>query len=93
MEPGNYVVVTTKHRGVFAGRLVNRENSEVKLKDARVCIYWSTNTKGFVGLAVTGPIKGSRVSPAAPEMVIADVTSITLCSEQAEKQWENGPWE
>lgn len=86
------VVVTTKHRGVFFGALESKQGTEVTLRDARVCVYWSQATKGFVGLAATGPLAGSRISPAAPKMEIVDVTSVLYCSPEAVKQWESGIW-
>jgi hypothetical protein len=86
------VVVTTKHRGVFFGTLESREGTECVLSDARVCVYWSQKTRGFVGLAATGPLTGSRVSPAAPRMEIVDITAILHCSDEAVKQWEEGQW-
>jgi len=86
------VVVTTKHRGVFFGTLEERSGTDVVLSDARVCVYWSKETKGFVGLAAIGPLKGSRVSPAAPKMEIVDVTAILHCSAEAVNRWEGGVW-
>jgi hypothetical protein len=87
-----YVVVTTEYKGVFWGRLESREGNEVTLTGARVCVYWSPETRGFVGLAVTGPMPGSRVSAACPRMAITAVTSITECTEEAVALWEEGPW-
>lgn len=89
---GTYVVVTTVHRGVFGGVLVSREGDEVTLDQARVCVYWSAETRGFVGLAVTGPLPGSRVSAAAERMCIPGVTAIVACTEEAQKAWEVAPW-
>ena len=92
MEAGTYVVVTTEHRGVFGGVFVSRKDREVTLSEARVCVHWSAETRGFVGLAVTGPLDGSRVSPAAPELTLAGVTSISKCTEKAKDRWEQSPW-
>lgn len=86
------VVVTTKHRGVFFGTLVSRDKTDVVLSDARLCVYWSSLTKGFVGLASTGPLKGSKVSPAAPKLELLDVTSVVECSDEAVEKWESEPW-
>jgi hypothetical protein len=86
------VVVTTSHRGVFFGTLEKRSGTEVVLSDARVCVFWSKTTRGFVGLAATGPLSGSRISPAAPRMEIVDITSVVHCSDEAVKCWEAGPW-
>lgn len=86
------VVVTTKHRGVFYGTLIEKNGTDCVLADARVCIYWSKETRGFVGLAATGPADGSRVSPSAPRMEIVDVTAILHCSADAIDKWEQGKW-
>jgi hypothetical protein len=92
IDSGSYVVVTTTHRGVFAGKLVERNNDEVVLDEARVCVYWSQATRGFVGLAVTGPQSGSRVSAAAPRMLVPNVTAILACTDEAKANWESGKW-
>ena len=86
------VVVTTAHRGVFFGTLLERKDGEVSLADARVCVHWSAATRGFVGLAATGPLSGSRVSPACPKMTVTAVTCILECTPEAVKQWEEGKW-
>jgi len=88
------VVVTTEHRGVFFGRELSRDMGArvVVIQQARVCVHWSAGTKGFVGLAVTGPLEGSRVSLGAPEMTLTGVTSITKCSPEAVAAWEAAPW-
>lgn len=87
-----YVVVTTKHRGVFFGQLLERNGTEVTLANARVAVYWSKETRGFVGLAATGPLAGSRISHAAPRMEVLDVTAILHCSDAAVKEWESDKW-
>lgn len=89
---GKKVVVTTSHRGVFFGTLTKRDGSDVELADARVCVYWARETRGFVGLAKTGPIGESRVSPSCLRMAISSVTSISECTPESIARWENGPW-
>lgn len=89
---GDKVVVTTKHRGVFFGTLSKRNGDTITLKDCRNCLYWPKTVKGFLGLAVTGPLDGSRVGPAAIEVELFGVTSIDLCSDEAVKAWESEPW-
>ena len=59
------VLVTTSHRGVFFGYALDTDGETIKLRAARNCIYRPTDNKGFMGLAYMGPIKGSRVGPAA----------------------------
>ena len=89
---GKQVVVTTSHRGVFFGTLAKREGSDVELENARVCIYWTRETRGFVGLAKTGPLGDSRVSRSCPRMAISSVTSIMECTQESVTRWESGPW-
>ena len=90
---GKPVVVTTAHRGVFFGFLKGKVAKEVLvIEEARNCLYFSKDVKGFLGLAETGPTEGCRVGPKAPEMTLYDITSVTLCTETAVKAWESAPW-
>lgn len=81
-----YVLVTTKHRGVFAGELAERELDKVTLHHARCAIKWST-TGGFLELAKDGPNRNSKIGSEAPVLELYDVTSIADCTEAAEKAW------
>lgn len=92
MKKGTKVVVTTAHRGVFFGTLAARDGSTVTLADARNCLYWDRSIRGFLGLAESGPSKGSRVGPSVGELELFDVTSITRCTPKAAEQWEKAPW-
>ena len=92
-EPLNAkVVVTTKHRGVFFGTLESKTASTAVLLDARVCVYWSTETRGFVGLAAKGPMEGCRISDSCPRLELVDITSVINCTDEAIARWEEGPW-
>jgi len=92
MSKGKAVVVTTKDRGVFFGYLTGEPNrSELKLEDARNCIYWAAETKGFLGLANTGPLGASRVGPKA-DITLFQITAVVDASDEAVKRWESGPW-
>ena len=86
------VVVTTKHRGVFFGTLDSREPDHIVLTDSRMCVYWSRETKGVVGLANTGPLHGSKVTQSAPKIELVDVTAIMHCTDSAVDKWESAPW-
>lgn len=90
-----YVVVTTdlNRRGVFGGVLESSESGTAVLRDARMCVYWSRETRGVVGLAAIGPQKGSRISPPAPRIELDGVTSIMDCTDEARKLWEDAPWQ
>jgi hypothetical protein len=87
-----HVLVTTKHRGVFFGELVDRSEDSILLKNARNCVYWTSDCHGFLGLAAKGPTKDCRVGPAAPELALTDVTSVATCSDEAVAAWEAEPW-
>lgn len=42
-----YVLVTTAHRGVFAGWTTDIDGETIRLRDARLCVYWSADVRGF----------------------------------------------
>jgi len=86
------VLVTTLHRGVFFGTLDSQDGDKATLIEARNIVYWSAATKGFLGLAATGPAPGSRVGPAVPRLELAGVTSVTDCTPAAIAAMEAGPW-
>jgi hypothetical protein len=88
----DYVLITTAHRGVFAGLLKQDDGEIVTLTEARNCIYWDSKVKGFIGLSVTGPTSKCRIGPAASEIRLYGVTSVTKCSDAARKAWEAAPW-
>lgn len=88
------VVVTTEHRGVFFGDLdgEDAESKVITLTGAQMCVYWTTDVQGVVGLAVTGPSKGSRVTPAAPKITLQGVTSVMDATKEAAEAWRARPW-
>lgn len=47
---GRPVIVTTAHRGVFFGFADDTDGEQIALKQARLCLYWSADVKGFMGL-------------------------------------------
>ena len=86
------VIVTTSHRGVFFGTLATDGGDSVTLQDARNIVYWGPATRGFLGLAATGPSPDSRVGPAVPELVLRSVTSVSRCTDAAAAAIEAAPW-
>ena len=88
------VIVTTEHRGVFFGYVGDRSKapSEIEIEKARMCVYWSNDVKGVLGLAATGPTKGCRVTHAVPKFTAYKVTGILDCSPEAAEKWEQGAW-
>lgn len=88
------VLVTTAHRGVFFGYLAGEASKEkVVIGRARNVVSWDVATRGFLGLASTGPTKGCRVGPAAgEESTLFDVTGVFTCTPEAVKAFEEGAW-
>jgi hypothetical protein len=77
---------------VFFGKLKEKNGETVILQDARNCLYWSAETRGFLGLTTTGPQEGSRIGPAASEIELFGVTSITKCTPEAVEAWGSLKW-
>jgi hypothetical protein len=90
-----FVVVTTEHRGVFAGFLNGTSKATdrtVVLSDAQMAVYWSADVGGVLGLASSGPSKGCRISPAVPKLALQGVTAVLDATEDAVKAWQSRPW-
>jgi hypothetical protein len=89
------VVVCTSRRGVFFGyvdHVPTRLSPTIALTRARLCVYWAADVRGVVGLAACGPTQGCRISPAAPQLLLEGLTALLVCSPEAAKAWEAGPW-
>lgn len=83
------VLLTTKHKGVFAGLVENDHDMTLTafpVKEARMAIYWGT-TKGVMELANTGPTDTSRISAKADIPMLQDVTAIFNITDEAWKKW------
>lgn len=93
-KQGRAVVVTTKDRGIFFGYVKDESKGKerITLTQCRNAVHYPAQVKGFLGLALTGPLQGSRIGPAAPEATLYDLTSVVACSEAAVEQWEKGLW-
>lgn len=89
-----FVVVTTEHRGVFAGVLAARDDAArtVRLTDAQMAVYWSTDVQGVLGLAASGPTKRCRISPAVPAVDLRGVTAVMEATSEAQAAWKGRPW-
>ena len=85
------VLVTTAHRGVFFGYAKNTVGATIKLRGARMCVYWSADLRGFMGLASQGPNASCKIGPAA-DIELRDITSVTEVSPEAVEKWEKAPW-
>ena len=85
------VLVTTAHRGVFFGYATDTEGETIKLRAARLCVYWSADVKGFMGLAANGPSAGCRIGPPA-DITLRNITSVCEVSPAGIDRWESAPW-
>ena len=85
------ILVTTQHKGIFFGYASKTGGVTIKLRAARLCIYWTADLRGFMGLASSGPQKGCRIGPAV-DIELRDITSVTECTPQAAAQWEKNIW-
>lgn len=85
------VLVTTEHRGVFFGYATETSGETIKLTDARLCLYWSRDVKGFMGLASNGPSATCRIGPAA-DIELRKITAIATVTPEAEAAWLAAPW-
>lgn len=86
------LVVTTAHRGVFFGYGSPTTNKTIRLKNAQMCVSWSSEVKGVLGLAAKGPTRSCRVGPPVPAMTLQDVTGVMEASDEARIAWEKQPW-
>lgn len=91
MSQERAVVVTTIHRGVFFGYAEDTTGDVIKLRRARLALYWSRELKGFMGLASHGPTPDCRVGAPA-DIEIRGVTAVVECTPDAVARWERAPW-
>ena len=83
------VLVTTAHRGVFAGEIPASQDigaTAMPLINARMAIYWGT-TKGVMELAHTGPTSSSKISAPADIPMLRDITAIFAITPEAWAKW------
>lgn len=88
------VVITTENRGVFFGYVEDDSKcpAEIVLSQVRMCVYWSSDVKGVLGLASTGPTKDCRITHAVPSVKLYKVTAILDCSPESAEKWEQSLW-
>lgn len=88
---GRPVIVTTEHRGVFFGYADDTDGDPIQLKQARLCVYWSSDVKGFMGLASDGPTSSCKIGPPA-DIQLRKITAVLEVTPEAVKKWESAPW-
>ena len=87
------VLVTTAHRGVFFGYAsVGVKDKSITISNARNCLYWSIDVKGFLGLAANGPSSFCKIGPKVTKLTLTDVTSVSEVTPEATEKWEKSPW-
>lgn len=88
------VLVTTIHKGVFFGYANgDMQKDSIMLKDARNCVYWSADVKGFLGLAANGPTGSCKIGPKVPSLKLLGVTAVVEVTPEAIEKWEKSPWQ
>ena len=85
------VIVTTAHRGVFFGYATDTDGETIRLRAARLCVYWDSSCKGFMGLAATGPGPYCRIGPPA-NIEVRNITAVVEVNADAAQRWEAAPW-
>ena len=89
--PERAVLVTTAHRGVFFGYTSHTDGEIVRLKRARLCLYWSADMGGFMGLAARGPSATCKIGPPA-DIDVRHVTAVVSVTADAVQKWEAAKW-
>ncbi len=85
------VVVLTEFKEIFCGWTTDVTGDRIQLRNARQACYYSEQTHGLLGLAVTGPAKGSKIGPAA-NIEVRCVVNVIECQQSAIEVWENAKW-
>ena len=90
------VLITTDStkRGVFFG-YINPEDAtkdEIRAEQVQMCVYWSSDVRGVLGLAANGPSSFCRVTAPVKAGVIKGVTLVAEASEKAAQAWKSQPW-
>lgn len=90
------VLITTDHnkRGVFMGLIDpnDRHKETIMAEEVRMCVYWSEDMKGILGLASMGPSKTCKISKATKKALLHGVIAVIDLSEKALKNWRKEPW-
>jgi hypothetical protein len=93
MDDRRAVVVTTEHRGVFFGYPDGAgDGKTITLADAQMCVHWTEDVQGVLGLASAGPSKRSRVTRPVPRIELQAVTAVIDATPEAVKAWQDRPW-
>ena len=80
------VIICTEYRGVFFGYATDTTGDVIKLRKARMAIYWGT-TRGVMELAETGPTPSSKISARA-DLEVRKITAVIEVTPAATEKWE-----
>lgn len=80
------VIVTTIHRGVFFGYAIDTTGETISLTKSRLCLYWSADMRGFMGLASMGPNASCKIGPPA-DITLRSITAVLEVTPEAEAKW------
>ena len=83
------VLVTTAHRGVFAGLIDADQDlsaTDMPLTQARMAIKFGTS-RGVMQLAESGPTEQSKISAVADIPMLHDITAIFAITDVAWEKW------
>jgi hypothetical protein len=88
------VTTDTTKRGVFSGLIdpADIDKQTMSIEEMRMCVYWSTDMKGVLGLASMGPSKSCKISKAVKKATLQCVTAVVELSDEALKNWRKEPW-
>lgn len=81
------VVICTDKRGVVFGYTDNANSRPIKVEQARMALYWSSDVGGVFGLAEKGPTSGCKISAIASSLTLEGVTAVFSVDPTAEKAW------
>lgn len=86
------VIIRADRAGVFYGTLIEKDGTEVELKDCRRIWYWNgaASLSELALFGVTEP-KTCKFSVTVPSIVVAGVIEIIPCQEKAVKCIESVP--
>ena len=76
---------------VLTAQATDTDGITIKLRKARLAVYWSADCKGFMGLANGGPTKSCKIGPPA-DITVRDITAVVEVSPEAVAAWEVSPW-
>lgn len=77
---GRQCIVRTYSAGVHFGEVVDREGTEVLLKNARRIHYW-TGAFTLNAVALNGAGEGTHLSDFVPEILLTEAIEVIPCSE------------